>query len=171
MIEHMDSALWVWIGDVLTGGRELKKSIETWTFVLVVVRLGHRFLVVQERKHQNTWYLPAGRVEPGETFEEAARRETLEEAGIHISIDGILRIEHTPEPDGSARLRVIYLASPVDDTPPKSIADEESLQARWVTLAELQTMRTRGRGFIELFASTSSQLDVYPRDLIRLEEI
>ncbi|MGB1017213.1 MAG: NUDIX domain-containing protein, partial [Nannocystaceae bacterium] len=59
-----------------------RQAIPTWSFVLVVVRLGHRYLVVHERKHGQHWYLPAGRVEPGETFPAAARRETLEEAGL-----------------------------------------------------------------------------------------
>ena len=40
----------------------------TWFFALVVVRRGDRFLLVHERKHGQTWYLPAGRVEPGETL-------------------------------------------------------------------------------------------------------
>jgi len=31
-----------------------------------VVRDEDRFLVVQERKHEQRWYLPAGRVELGE---------------------------------------------------------------------------------------------------------
>ena len=50
--------------------------IPTWFFVLVVVRRGEQFLLVHERKHGQLWYLPAGRVEPGETFVEAAVRET-----------------------------------------------------------------------------------------------
>lgn len=115
-----------------------KKSIETWMFVLAVVRRGNRFLLVQERQHGQPWYLPAGRVEHGETFEEAIVRETLEEAGIPINIDGILRIEHTPYDEGSARLRVIFLASPSDDTPPKSQPDEETLGARWFTIEEIE---------------------------------
>ncbi len=56
----------------------------TWCFALMVVRLEDRFLVVHEAKHGQRWYLPAGRVEPGETFAEAAARETLEEAGVVV---------------------------------------------------------------------------------------
>ena len=54
-------------------------GIETHCFVLVVVRRADRFLLVQERKYDQRWYLPAGRVEPNETFFQAAARETLEE--------------------------------------------------------------------------------------------
>ena len=86
---------------------------------LAIVRLGRRFLIVHERKHGQRWYLPAGRVDPGETLVEAARRETLEEAGIPIVVDGIVRIEHTPLADCS-RVRGIFVAHPADDTPPKS---------------------------------------------------
>ena len=68
-----------------------KKPIESWMFALVVVRKGNRFLLVHERKHGQRWYLPAGRVEFGETFPEAAKREVMEEAGVPISLDGILR--------------------------------------------------------------------------------
>jgi phosphatase NudJ len=34
-------------------------------------------------------------VDPGETFAEAAVRETIEEAGILVTLKGILRVEHT----------------------------------------------------------------------------
>ncbi|MFN8559058.1 MAG: NUDIX hydrolase [Dehalococcoidia bacterium] len=67
------------------GGRRPRAPIPTWYFALVVVRLGHRFLVVREAKHGQHWYMPAGRVEPGETMAETAVRETMEEAGIPSS--------------------------------------------------------------------------------------
>ena len=73
-----------------------RDPIPTWCFALVVARLGHRFLLVQERKHGQTWSLPAGRVESGESIAEAAVRETLEEAGVPVLLDGILRIEYSP---------------------------------------------------------------------------
>ncbi len=63
----------------------MRKSIPTWFFVLAAVRRANRFLLVHERKHGQLWYLPAGRVEPGENFVAAVQRETLEEAGISRS--------------------------------------------------------------------------------------
>jgi len=66
--------------------------IPTWFFAVVVVRRADRFLLVRERKHGQTWYLPAGRVEPGETLSAAACRETMQEAGIAITLTGVLRI-------------------------------------------------------------------------------
>ena len=120
-----------------------RDPIPTWFFSLVVVRLGHRFLVVQERKHGQLWYLPAGRAEAGETLVEAACRETLEEAGIVIVVEGLIRLEVTPQP-GATRVRAVFVARPADDTPPKSVADDESLGARWITLEELDALPMRG---------------------------
>ncbi|MCX5658479.1 MAG: NUDIX domain-containing protein [Planctomycetota bacterium] len=117
--------------------------IPTWHFAIAVVRKGDRFLLVHETKHGQCWYLPAGKVELGETYAQAARREAMEEAGVPIRLTGILRIEQTPLPD-AARLRVVFLAEPVDDRPPKSVADEESLGAKWVSLDELHRLELRG---------------------------
>src|SRR5262245_48132513 len=108
-----------------------RDAIPTWFFVLVVVRSGSRFLLGPGRKHGQGYYLPAGRVEPGEGLIGAAKRETMEEAGIPIEIEHIIRVEHSPQPGGWARVRVIFAARPLDDRPPKSEPDEESLGAGW----------------------------------------
>jgi phosphatase NudJ len=148
-----------------------KKPIESWMFALVVVRKGNRFLLVHERKHGQRWYLPAGRVEFGETFPEAAKREVLEEAGVPISLDGILRIEHSPRLDGSARMRMIFLASPIDDTSPKSEPDDESLEARWVTIEELDTLgySLRSPEVIRLFEQVQRGVTVMPMSMLTQE--
>jgi phosphatase NudJ len=146
-----------------------REPIPTWYFALVVVRLQHRFLLVHERKHGQKWYLPAGRVEPGESLVEAARRETLEESGIPVVIEGILRIEHTPFSEGMARLRVIFVARPEDDTPPKSIPDEESLAAGWFSLEELESLSLRGEEVREIFDYVAMGAPIYPLELITFE--
>jgi 8-oxo-dGTP pyrophosphatase MutT (NUDIX family) len=121
-----------------------REAVATWCFALVVVRFGRRVLLVRERKHGQLWYLPAGRVEPGETFVQGACREAFEETGVPITLEGVLRVEHSPRYDGSARLRVFFAARPSGDGAPKSVADEHSLEARWVTLEELAALPLRG---------------------------
>jgi len=145
-----------------------REPIPTWCFAVVVVRRGDRFLLVHECKHGQLWYLPAGRVEPGESFAAAACRETLEEAGIPIRVTGVIRVEHSPTPVG-ARLRVVFLAEPTDDTPPKSQPDEESLEAAWVSLDELSRYLLRGDEVAELFTYLVSGGAVYPASILQPE--
>ena len=145
-----------------------REPIPTWVFALVVVRKGERFLLVQEAKHGNTWYLPAGRVEPGESIEAAAVRETLEEAGVNVALRGIYRVEHSPMPNG-ARMRVLFAAEPVDDTPPKQIADAESLRADWFDLAAMRALPLRGPEVLRLFEDVSAGAPVYPMSLLQPE--
>src|SRR5262249_13821048 len=146
-----------------------RTPIPTWYFALVVVRRGDRFLVVHERKHGQLWYLPAGRVEPGETLAAAALRETLEETGGPGELEGVLRIEAAPHPDGTARMRVIFVAHPADDTPPKSVPDEESLGAAWVTLAELDRLPMRGPDVRRLFELVQGGQSVLPLSMLASE--
>lgn len=142
------------------------EPLPTWTFALVVVRLGPRFLLVHERKHGGTWYLPAGAVEPGETLTQAAIRETREEAGIPIVLDGILRVEHTPRPDGRVRLRVIFHAHPADDSPLKREADEHSVCAEWFMPSELPSLRLRGDEVQDLIDDVERGAPIYPLSLL-----
>lgn len=146
-----------------------RDPIPTWFFALVVVRLGHRFLLVHERKHGGHWYLPAGRVEPGETLVEAARRETLEESGVPVFIEGVLRIEHTPRPEGLARVRVFFVARPVDDTPPRAEPNDDTLGARWVSLEELDELSLRGPDVREVLEHVARGAPVAPLELITPE--
>jgi 8-oxo-dGTP pyrophosphatase MutT (NUDIX family) len=123
----------------------------TWYFSLVVVRQGRRFLLVQERKHGQRWYLPAGRAEPGESLQEAALRETLEESGVPIALEGLLRLERSATAE-AARVRAFFLARPADDSPPLSAPNEHSLQARWVTMEEARALPLRGEEVLSIFA-------------------
>eukprot|EP01111_Echinosteliopsis_oligospora_P013621 TRINITY_DN4928_c0_g1_i1.p1 TRINITY_DN4928_c0_g1~~TRINITY_DN4928_c0_g1_i1.p1 ORF type:complete len:176 (-),score=45.35 TRINITY_DN4928_c0_g1_i1:18-545(-) len=139
-------------------------------FSVVVVRLNDKFLLVQEtEKHDFLFYFPAGRVELGETFEEAAIREVSEEAGIAVKIDGIIRVEHSPSRLGS-RMRVIFIASPVDPAAPlKSIPDEESMGARWCSLEEIKALPLRTSEVFSLFQYVEAGAPIYPMSMITFE--
>jgi phosphatase NudJ len=145
-----------------------RDPIPSWYFALVVVRRGHRFLAVQERKYGSAWAIPGGRVEPGESFVDAALREVQEEAGVPVRLDGILRVEHSPSETG-ARVRVIFAGSPLDDTPPKAQADDESLGAAFLTLDELRARNLRGAEVLPLLEAVISGQQVFPLELLGRE--
>jgi 8-oxo-dGTP pyrophosphatase MutT (NUDIX family) len=143
-----------------------REPIPTWFFVVVVVRKGDKFLLVHERKHGQKWYLPAGRIEPREDFNLAGCRETLEETGVPVRMTGFLGIQHTPMFDGSARVRFIVTAEPVDDTPPKSEPDEESLGAGWFTMDEMRELPLRGEDVLQLVGAVLNGASVFPVNLV-----
>jgi len=145
-----------------------RAPIPSFYFALVVVRRSDEFLLVHERKHGQLWYLPAGRVEAGESFQSAAERETLEEGGIQIRVNGIVRVEHTPS-DVYTRVRVIFTGEPLDDTPPKQVADDESLGAAWVKVKDLGRYPLRGTEVKDLLEYVEDGAPIYPVELIQLE--
>ena len=67
---------------------ELRKHIGTKPIIMVgsgiVITNGKNRILLQRRKDNNTWSLIGGAMEPGETFEETAKREAKEEAGITL---------------------------------------------------------------------------------------
>jgi phosphatase NudJ len=127
-----------------------KDPIPSWFFVVAAVKLGTSFLLIKERKHDQRWYFPAGRVEPGEDFVAAAERETFEESGVRIRVTGLVRVEYTPTHRGN-RIRFLFTAEPAGDPTPKSKADHESLGAGWYTLDQIRELPLRGDDVIDLF--------------------
>ncbi|NXQ36012.1 NUD18 phosphatase, partial [Alaudala cheleensis] len=87
-------------------------------------------LLVQEAKPEcrGRWYLPAGRMEPGEGIVAALRREVREESGLECEPLTLLALEER----GPAWIRFSFLARATGGTL-KTLqeADSESLQATW----------------------------------------
>ena len=71
-----------------------------------------------------------------------------EEAGIEVNLKGVLKVGHLigtqkdgSPPLGEARMSVAFYGEPVSLEMAKSlkmVADDESLQAAWFTVAELK---------------------------------
>ncbi|XP_033926436.1 8-oxo-dGDP phosphatase NUDT18 [Melopsittacus undulatus] len=89
-----------------------------------------RVLLVQEAKPEchGKWYLPAGRMEPGESIVAAMRREVKEESGLECEPLTLLALEER----GPAWIRFVFLARPTGGAlKTEAEADAESLQAAW----------------------------------------
>ena len=134
-----------------------REPMPAWFYALVLARRDDAFLLVEERDHGGGWYLPAGRVEPGESLTAAALREVREEAGLDVRLDGVHRIEHTALRDGGARVRVLFAASPLDDRAPKSEPDEHTLRAGWFTVDEARALPLRSVEVVELLELAGRQ--------------
>ncbi|KAJ3102249.1 hypothetical protein HDU97_000685 [Phlyctochytrium planicorne] len=130
------SSLGIYLSD--EGSPRPPKRVRQPVFALVIVRRlsDGKFLMVDEVARQG-WWLPGGGVDMGEDLVKAAERETFEEAGVKITVKGVLRLEYTPSQHGF-RMRVIFYAEPIDENQrPKTIPDVESAGACWVGLDQL----------------------------------
>ncbi|WP_370589293.1 NUDIX hydrolase [Thermoactinomyces sp. CICC 10521] len=58
-------------------------------YVLIADNQGENILMVQ---NEESWSLPGGKREDGETFKEAAIREVKEETGLDVELDGVVNI-------------------------------------------------------------------------------
>lgn len=84
--------------------------------------------MMQEAKSScaGTWYIPAGRVEPEETFEDAVKREVLQETGLQFEPTTLLKVESSH----GTWFRIVYTGNIVGgQLKTVARADQESLQA------------------------------------------
>ncbi|MDQ2935758.1 MAG: NUDIX domain-containing protein [Chloroflexota bacterium] len=79
------------------------------------------------------WDLPAGYLDPGESPEEAARRETFEESGLEVDLLRLVGV-YTSRP-GNA-VASIYLARQADPSAAVRL-DAESSEFAWVPGSEV----------------------------------
>lgn len=102
--------------------------------VATVIERDARFLMVRERDGGvEVINQPAGHVEPGETLEAAARRETLEETGWQVELTGLLGLSHYRSPrNGATYYRVSFCARPLKRTADAPL-DEGIIAAEWLS--------------------------------------
>lgn len=84
------------------------------------------------------WSIPGGRVEPGESLEEAAAREAFEETGLSVTIGPELWSLTVPTGDGRVFEIHDFSATVVGDTELR--AGDDADDARWVGPAELDLL-------------------------------
>jgi ADP-ribose pyrophosphatase len=117
--------------------------------VLIPIEADGRLVLVKQFRaplDQETWELPAGRIEPGESDEDAARRECEEEIGLVPH-----RLERLaslyPAPGFCDERLIFFRASDLRPPAPGSTHqpdEDEDIETRRVTVDEGRAMLERG---------------------------
>lgn len=132
----------------------------------VLVNDSEEVLMIQEAREscRGKWYLPAGRIEEGETIEQAAQREVLEETGLVVEITTLLTVETA----GGSWYRFVVTGNVVGGEL-KTVADSESLQAQWIANAEEMPLRSQDVLGLISYAreyKTNYSVNVWPREIL-----
>jgi len=117
---------------------------EKWSNVPVagtVVCLKEKFLLVQERQKRayRLWNLPAGKLDEGETAEEAATRETLEETGYEIDLGRHLLTVERGNKGALHSFEGEIIGGNLQHQ------EDELLDARFFTIAEIRELAVAGK--------------------------
>jgi 8-oxo-dGTP diphosphatase len=99
-------------------------------------------VAVVHRPRYDDWTLPKGKLEPDETFEEAALREVWEETGLHART--VRELPSTEYPVRGRPKRVRYWLMSVESDDDFSPNDEVD-QLRWLSPADAAALLTYDR--------------------------
>ena len=102
----------------------------------------HRVLLVRNIRGvtRGRYLLPAGRVNPGELPDQAAARETFEETGLRVEIEGLMGVRLWVMDDGEHNYFFMFrakLLSPISDLHPDP---NEVDDARFFSREEMQAL-------------------------------
>jgi 8-oxo-dGTP diphosphatase len=95
------------------------------------------------RPRYDDWTLPKGKLDPGESFEEAALREVEEETGLRCRLVRELPSVEYPDNKGRAKLVRYWLMEVEHD--PGFVLNDEVDELRWLEPADALSLLTYGR--------------------------
>lgn len=108
--------------------------------VAVIVRQDDRFLLVEEHVRSRVVFnQPAGHLEPGESLQDAACRECLEETGHAVSLTHLVGVYQWREESNDQHFIRFTFAADVIHHDPEQPLDEGIVACHWKTVDELDS--------------------------------
>jgi ADP-ribose pyrophosphatase YjhB (NUDIX family) len=138
--------------------------------VATVVERDGRYLMVEEHDELSgglVFNQPAGHVDPGEKLLDAALRETLEETGWEVQLNGVIGVSFATAPNGITYYRTTFHALPLQQLENAGL-DPDIHAVHWMTYEEIlaNSASLRSAMVISDFDRYRSG-ELYPLDFIR----
>lgn len=106
--------------------------------VAVIIMEDDKILLVQHEKYGRTyWLLPGGGVEYGETLEEAAKREMMEEANLEVELGDLLFLSESIPPDQHRHVINYYFEARITGGEIKVGQDDVLRDVQWHLIDDL----------------------------------
>ncbi len=115
-----------------------KETIKVEVVAGVVIKKDGKYLLLQEKqpKAYKLWNFPAGKVDVGESIEQAAIREAKEESGYDVELIKEITIFHTKSTDVVKHIFETKIIGGELNFP-----KDEILDAKWFTFDEMNQMK------------------------------
>jgi ADP-ribose pyrophosphatase YjhB (NUDIX family) len=97
---------------------------------ILLIRRGHE-------PEAGRWSLPGGRIEPGESDQQALVREVREETGLQVSPGPLIGAVDRPQPSGAVLVIRDYAAAVTGGA---LAAGDDAVDARWFTAAQFASL-------------------------------
>jgi ADP-ribose pyrophosphatase len=128
-------------------GFEIKRAVvqHHGSAVMMAVDAKNRVLLVRQYRlpaRAYLWELPAGRLDPGESVLQAAKRELKEETGFRAKKWSRLTSFYN-SPGFVAEKMTIYVAQDLEEGTATPMEDER-IECRWFSMKEMRDMIRRG---------------------------
>jgi 8-oxo-dGTP diphosphatase len=136
-----------------------------------------RYLLLQRAPDRDfapgAWECVTGRVDQGEGFEAALRREVLEEIGVSVQIDFILGTTHFYRGAAQPKNELVGVVYHCSLSDPQLVIDAEHTAFRWATLEEARALLDRDHPseawLLRVLARAEILRELLPSKLIDLD--
>lgn len=139
--------------------RERKLTTSCGALVWRVVEGKLQFLLIKQFAHKDSWGIPKGHIDEGETIEQCAVREVREETGIDVVLGE--RLQNVVVPlKKEIKTVVTFLGRQVGDRSPKTDdPDCEVVDVKWFDADRLPTIHYYQRELVDTALGIIGKID------------